>query len=139
MRKDRGEDQPTTPPGSAPGRMIFLALRPGLWGLNRATLILLVVCFTLFMELVDATVIATALPAMARDFGLSPLVLKLGLSVYLVSLAAFIPVSGWLTDRLGSRVVFCAATALFLASSICCGLAALILALCFMDNFRERD
>ena len=75
------------------------------------------------MEHVDATVIATSLPMIARDLGVAPIVLKLGLTSYLVSLAVFIPVSGWLTDRIGGRIVFCSAIATFMVSSMLCGLA----------------
>ena len=75
------------------------------------------------MEHVDATVIATSLPMIAHDLGVAPIVLKLGLTSYLVSLAVFIPVSGWLTDRIGGRIVFCSAIATFMVSSMLCGLA----------------
>jgi len=75
------------------------------------------------MEHVDATVITTSLPMIARDLGVTPIVLKLGLTSYLVSLAVFIPVSGWLTDRFGGRVVFCSAIAMFMVSSMLCGTA----------------
>jgi EmrB/QacA subfamily drug resistance transporter len=75
------------------------------------------------MEHVDATVIATSLPMIARDLGVAPIVLKLGLTSYLVSLAVFIPVSGWLTDRIGGRIVFCSAIATFMVSSMLCGMA----------------
>jgi EmrB/QacA subfamily drug resistance transporter len=75
------------------------------------------------MEHVDATVITTSLPMIARDLGVAPIVLKLGLTSYLVSLAIFIPISGWLTDRVGGRVVFCSAIATFMVSSMLCGVA----------------
>jgi EmrB/QacA subfamily drug resistance transporter len=75
------------------------------------------------MEHIDSTVIATSLPLIARDLGRDPLVLKLGLSAYMVSLAVFIPVSGWIADRFGARPVFCAAIATFMGSSVFCGLA----------------
>ena len=70
-----------------PSRECFL-------GIRRTMLVPLVVACAMFMEMVDATVISTALPLIARDFGKDPLVLKLGLSAYLVSLAVFIPISG---------------------------------------------
>jgi EmrB/QacA subfamily drug resistance transporter len=75
------------------------------------------------MENVDSTIISTALPLIAHDLGKDPIVLKLGLSAYLVSLAVFIPISGWMADRFGSRVIFCAAMTLFMVSSMMCGLA----------------
>ena len=55
----------------------------------------------------DATVIATSLPAIAADIGTSPLTLKLAITSYLLSLAVFIPASGWTADRFGARMVFC--------------------------------
>jgi MFS family permease len=88
-----------------------------------ALLVPLIVACALFMEHVDATVIATSLPMIARDLGRDPIVLKLGLSAYLVSLAVFIPVSGWMADRFGGRTVFCAAIATFMVSSMLCGVA----------------
>jgi EmrB/QacA subfamily drug resistance transporter len=90
---------------------------------SRPILIPLIVACALFIELVDSTVIGTALPLIARDFGKDPIVLKLGLSAYLVSLAVFIPISGWIADRFGSRTVFCAAMATFMVSSMLCGLS----------------
>ena len=57
----------------------------------------------LFMENTDSTILATALPTIARDLGLDPISLKLAVTSYLVSLAVFIPVSGWIADRVGAR------------------------------------
>ena len=51
--------------------------------------------------------IATSLPAIAADIGTSPLTLKLAITSYLLSLAVFIPASGWTADRFGARMVFC--------------------------------
>ena len=88
----------------------------------RTTLLLpLIVACALFMENMDSTVIATSLPVIARDLGENPLSLKLALTAYLVSLAVFIPVSGWMADRFGSRTVFRAAIAVFMAGSLTCG------------------
>lgn len=75
------------------------------------------------MENMDSTVISTSLPAIAADIGQPPLALKLALTSYLVSLAVFIPVSGWVADRLGSRTVFAAAIVVFVAGSVLCALA----------------
>src|SRR5215469_13150090 len=63
----------------------------------------LIVAVALFMENMDSTVIATSLPAIAADIGTSPLTLKLAVTSYLLSLAVFIPVSGWTADRFGAR------------------------------------
>ncbi len=86
-------------------------------------LIPLVVGCAFFMEGLDSTMIAVAIPDMAKSLGESPLRLNLVITTYLLSLAVFIPVSGWIADRLGTRVVFCAAIAIFAAGSALCGLS----------------
>ena len=80
----------------------------------------LVVATALFMENMDSTILATALPAIARDLGVDPISLKLAITSYLVGLAIFIPVSSWVADRLGARTTFRCALILFLAASIGC-------------------
>ena len=77
----------------------------------------LIVACALFMENMDSTVLTTALPSIARDLGESPLALKLALTAYLVSLAVFIPISGWVADRFGARTVMYWT---FIGSVICC-------------------
>ncbi len=72
------------------------------------------------MENMDSTVIATSLPAIAQDIGTSPIALKLALTSYFVSLAIFIPISGWMADRFGSTNIFRAAIGVFMVGSICC-------------------
>src|SRR5437868_15216111 len=84
----------------------------------------LVVACALFMENLDSTVLATSLPAIARSLGESPLHLNLAITSYLLSLAVFIPISGWIADRFGARRVFCAAILIFTAGSLSCGFAA---------------
>ncbi len=86
--------------------------------MQRAVLIPLIVACALFMENMDSTVIATSLPAIAADLGASPLALKLALTAYLVSLAVFIPISGWVADRFGARTVFAAAIGVFMFGSL---------------------
>lgn len=76
-----------------------------------------------FMEMLDATVITTALPEMAQSFGVRPADMSIGMSAYLLALAVFIPVSGWVADRYGPRRVFGGALALFTIASILCGLS----------------
>jgi EmrB/QacA subfamily drug resistance transporter len=83
----------------------------------------LIVAIALFMENMDSTVIATSLPAIARDIGTSPLALKLAVTSYLLSLAVFIPVSGWTADRFGARTVFRGAIAVFMLGSIGCAIS----------------
>ena len=89
--------------------------------LPRQFLIPLMVACALFMENLDSTVINTAVPAIARSLGESPLRLNLGITAYLFSLAVFIPVSGWVADRFGARIVFQAAIVIFTLGSITCG------------------
>ncbi len=81
----------------------------------------LVVAAGLFMENMDQTVIATSLPAMAVDLGTDPVTLKLAFTSYLLSLAVFIPISGWAADRFGARIIFQLAMAVFTLGSIGCG------------------
>jgi EmrB/QacA subfamily drug resistance transporter len=88
-----------------------------------AALIPLIVACALFMENMDSTVIATSLPAIAADIGEPPLALKLALTSYLVSLAVFIPISGWVADRFGSRKIFAMAIVIFVAGSVLCALS----------------
>ena len=76
-----------------------------------------------FMEMLDGTVIATALPQIGRSFGVSAVALNIGMTVYLLALAVFIPISGWIADRFGPRRVFTAAIGLFTAASLLCGLS----------------
>ena len=91
--------------------------------MNKERLIPLIVATALFMENMDSTVIATSLPAIAADIGTSPLTLKLAITSYLLSLAVFIPASGWTADRFGARMVFSVAIAVFMVGSIGCALS----------------
>lgn len=86
-------------------------------------LVPLVIACALFMETLDSTVIATAIPAIARDLDESPLALNLAMTAYMLSLAIFIPLSGWLADRFGARRIFCTAIVIFTLSSLGCALA----------------
>ncbi len=83
----------------------------------------LTIAVALFMENLDSTVIATSVPVIARSLHVTPLNLSMAVSVYLLSLAIFIPMSGWMADRFGARTVFAAAIATFTASSALCGAA----------------
>ncbi len=91
--------------------------------LNQSRLVPLVVAAGLFMENMDQTVIATSLPAMASELGTDPVTLKLAFTSYLLSLAVFIPISGWAADRFGARVIFQSAMVVFTLGSIGCGLS----------------
>ena len=90
---------------------------------GRTRLTAVIVACALFMQNLDSTVIATALPTMARAFGADPVHMNVALTSYLLSLAVFIPASGWMADRYGSRTVFRAAIAVFTIGSVLCGRA----------------
>src|SRR5665213_2204087 len=85
--------------------------------------IALIVGAAVFMEQMDGTILATALPGMARDLGVSAPSLSIALTSYLISLAIFIPASGWLADRLGGRRLFRFSILFFTAASILGGFA----------------
>jgi EmrB/QacA subfamily drug resistance transporter len=91
--------------------------------MRRDRIVPLIIAVALFMENMDSTVIATSLPAIATDIGANPLELKLAVTSYLLSLAIFIPASGWTADRFGARTVFRAAIAVFMLGSIGCALS----------------
>ncbi|MCK6453804.1 MAG: MFS transporter [Alphaproteobacteria bacterium] len=88
-----------------------------------------IVACALFMESLDGTVIATALPQIAESFDVSPIRLSLAITAYLLSLAVFMPASGWFADRFGARTVFRAAIAVFTLGSILCGMSDSVAAL----------
>lgn len=77
----------------------------------------------LFMQMLDATVVATALPQMARALNTEPVKMNTTITSYLLALAVFVPISGWAADRFGARRIFLAAIALFSLSSVLCALA----------------
>ncbi|MDK9363380.1 MFS transporter [Lelliottia wanjuensis] len=89
-------------------------------GLSPAALL---VAGAFFMEFLDGTVIATALPDMAKSFGVQAVDLNIGISAYLITLAVLIPASGWIADRFGARKVFAVALAIFTLASVLCGLS----------------
>ena len=90
---------------------------------SQTRLTAVIVACALFMQNLDSTVIATALPTMARAFGADPVHMNVALTSYLLSLAVFIPASGWMADCFGTRTVFRAAIVVFTLGSIACGLA----------------
>ncbi|KAF1051645.1 MAG: putative transport protein HsrA [Stenotrophomonas maltophilia] len=94
--------------------------------IDRRTAVALLVAVVFFMENLDATVITTALPALARDFATQPAYLSVGVSAYLVALTVFIPISGWAAERYGARRIFSWAIVIFsLASLACAGASSL--------------
>ena len=94
---------PTTAPALSPQRLLPL-----------------IIATALFIENMDSTAISTSLPQIAADLGVEPVALKLALTTYMLALAVFIPVSGWIADRFGARRVFIAAIGVFLLGSLAC-------------------
>jgi len=90
---------------------------------RHATLLALLVAGAFFMENLDGTVIATALPQMAESFGVEAPSLAIGMTAYLLTLAVFIPASGWMADRFGARRVFTSAIVVFTVASVLCALS----------------
>ncbi|HEY4201588.1 MAG TPA: MFS transporter [Devosiaceae bacterium] len=91
--------------------------------MNALRLTPLILAVALFMDNMDATVIATSLAAIAADIGTDPIALKLAFTAYLVALAIFIPISSWMADRFGSRRIFRCAMAVFILGSVCCAMS----------------
>ena len=94
---------------------------------RRNVIVPLVVACALFMENMDSTVLATALPAIAVSLGVNPLRLNLAITSYLLSLAVFIPISGWVADKFGARTVFRAAIVVFTIGSVLCAFSSSLL------------
>jgi len=90
---------------------------------RNAYLGVLLVSAAYFMENLDGTIIATALPHMARSFHARAVDLNVGMTAYLLAVAIFIPVSGWVADRVGTRTTFAWAIAVFTLASVLCGAA----------------
>jgi EmrB/QacA subfamily drug resistance transporter len=88
-----------------------------------ARMIPFIVGCALFMQMLDSTVVATALPAMARSLGSTPVRLNVAITAYLLAVSVFVPISGWAADRFGARRVFLAAIAMFTLSSVGCALS----------------
>ena len=82
-----------------------------------------IVAIAAFMEALDITIITTAIPTMAHDFNINPINLKLALTSYLISIALFIPISGWVADKWGTQRAFIFALTVFTASSVACGMS----------------
>lgn len=90
---------------------------------RRTAALAYLVAGSFFMENLDGTVITTAIPQMARSFHSDVVGLNVGITAYLLALAVFVPMSGWLADRFGARNIFASAIAIFTVSSIFCGMA----------------
>ncbi|MCD7100035.1 multidrug transporter subunit MdtD [Stenotrophomonas sp. MMGLT7] len=91
----------------------YASFRPLLW----------LVSLAIFMNMLDSTIVNTALPAMARSLGESPLQMQSVVFSYALAVASFIPASGWIADRYGTRRTFLAAIVVFTAGSLACALS----------------
>ncbi|MDP3138082.1 MAG: MFS transporter [Burkholderiaceae bacterium] len=89
----------------------------------RNRLVPVIVASPLFLQNIDSTVMATVLPSIAETLRVPPLHLNLAITSYLLSLAVFLPISGWLAERFGAKRVFCLAIAFFSLGSALCGIA----------------
>ncbi|VTU29588.1 MULTISPECIES: MDR family MFS transporter [unclassified Variovorax] len=90
---------------------------------TRDRIVPIIVACPLFLQNLDTSVMATALPSIARSLDVQPLHLNLAITSYLLSLAVFLPASGWFAERFGARRVFCCAIAFFSIGSALCGAA----------------
>src|SRR5271169_2546825 len=81
------------------------------------------VAVAFFMESLDTTILNTAVPAISEALKVAPLSMKSVLASYTLSLAVFIPISGWMADRFGTRRVFASAIGLFTLGSFFCGIS----------------
>ncbi|NKL96255.1 MFS transporter [Rhizobium leguminosarum] len=92
-------------------------------GGRQAKIVALVVAVSFFMQILDGTIVTTSLPQMAASFGVQPVSMSIGITVYMLTMAAFIPLSGWLGDRFGARRIFLMSIAVFTGASLFCGLS----------------
>jgi EmrB/QacA subfamily drug resistance transporter len=90
---------------------------------RRSRSVALIVAITFFMQLLDSTIISTSLPQMGQSFGVQAVAMSAGITVYMLTMAVFVPVSGWLADRFGARTIFLLAIAVFTLASLACGLS----------------
>ena len=90
---------------------------------RQSRIIAFVVAVSFFMQFLDGTIITTSLPQMAVSFGVEPVSMSIGITVYLLTMAAFVPLAGWAGDRYGARRVFLASIAIFTMASLFCGLS----------------
>src|SRR6201995_3670204 len=92
-------------------------------GMSGKRLLPWLVAVAFFMESLDTTILNTAVPTIAEALKVAPLSMKSVLASYTLSLAVFIPISGWMADRFGTRRVFASAIGLFTLGSLLCGIS----------------
>ncbi|AEH87859.1 major facilitator superfamily MFS_1 [Mesorhizobium opportunistum WSM2075] len=88
---------------------------------TNARRVALIVAIAFFMQLLDSTIISTSLPQMGASFGVPAVAMSIGITIYMLTMAVFVPLSGWLADRFGARNIFLVAIALFTLASLACG------------------
>jgi EmrB/QacA subfamily drug resistance transporter len=123
MTGDEGASPPVTPEEAAKAVLAPPTPAAELHAGRTGPLLPMIIGAALFMQTLDSTAIANALPTMARSLGQNPVTLNLAITAYLLSTAVFLPLSGWLADRLGARLVFQCAMVGFALSSLLCGLS----------------
>src|SRR5271154_1447458 len=96
---------------------------------TKPKVVAMIVASAIIMQQIDSTVVTTALPQMAISLHTDPVRLSVAVTAYLLSLAVFVPVSGWAADRFGGRIIFRAAIALFTLGSILCAFSGNVLEL----------
>ncbi len=90
---------------------------------SESRLIALIVATSFFMQSLDGSIMNTSLPQMAGSLQVAPLDLSIGITIYMLTAAAFVPVSGWLADRFGARRIFIWSIVVFTGASLVCGIA----------------
>ena len=90
---------------------------------RQSRIIAFVVAVAFFMQILDGTIVTTSLPQMASTFGVEPVSMSIGITVYLLTMAAFVPLAGWAGDRYGARRVFLASITIFTVASLFCALS----------------
>ena len=106
-----------------PAHSSAVSVPPAAPGKSVKRLLPWLVAVAFFMESLDTTILNTAVPAIAKALAVAPLSMKAVLSSYTLSLAVFIPISGWMADRFGTRRVFASAIGLFTLGSFLCGIS----------------
>ncbi|MCT0949819.1 MFS transporter [Weissella confusa] len=91
--------------------------------MSREIKVALLMAASLFMDVMDGTIVTTALPKMAQNFNVSAATISLLVSTYMIAVAVFIPLSGWIAQRLGNKRIWLLAVALFTVSSLGSALA----------------
>ncbi|MER9619180.1 DHA2 family efflux MFS transporter permease subunit [Mesorhizobium sp. M0207] len=90
---------------------------------RQARRVALIVAVAFFMQLLDSTIISTSLPQMGESFGVPAVAMSIGITVYMLTMAVFVPLSGWVADRFGACNIFLVAIALFTLASLVCGIS----------------